>query len=62
MKRKTIELSREVILLADSSKVGKNARGFITPAHKLQRLITDNAASAGEIDRLRQLGVIVDLV
>lgn len=62
MKRKTIELSREVILLADSSKIGKNAAGFVAPISKIHRLITGRAAAPQEIDRLRQLGVVIDLV
>jgi len=62
MKRKAIELSREVILLADSSKVGVNAVGFVAPAAKLHRLITDNAALPEEVAELRQLGVVIELV
>lgn len=62
MKRRAIEAAQQTVLLADSSKVGVVAAGLIAPVQKIHRLITDAKAPAQEIERLRRLGVIVDLV
>ncbi len=62
LKRRAIELARQVILLADSSKVGVKAVGFVAPATSLARLITDANAPETEVAALRQLGVVVELV
>jgi DeoR/GlpR family transcriptional regulator of sugar metabolism len=62
MKRRAIEVAQQTILLVDSSKVGVVAAGLIAPVQKIHRLITDVKAPAQEVERLRQLGVIVDLV
>lgn len=62
LKRKAIEYAVEVILLADSSKVGTRATGFIAPVGRIHRLITDAGAPSGQIEALRNMGVIVDLV
>ncbi|GAB4557277.1 MAG: DeoR/GlpR family DNA-binding transcription regulator [Anaerolineae bacterium] len=61
MKRKAIESAREVILLADSSKVGVVAAGLIAPITKIDRIITDRAAPEAEVGALRRLGVEVNL-
>jgi DeoR family transcriptional regulator of aga operon len=62
LKRKAIELSREVVLLADSSKVGAHATGFIAPAERIDRLVTDYAAAEDQVAALRAAGIAVELV
>jgi DeoR family transcriptional regulator, L-fucose operon activator len=63
LKRKVIELSGEVILVVDSSKIGVAGAGHIVaPAARIHRLITGHEAPSSEIARLRDLGIIVDLV
>jgi DeoR/GlpR family transcriptional regulator of sugar metabolism len=62
MKRKAIETSAQAILLADSSKVGVVAAGQVCPAEKIHRLVTDVKAPLDEIDKIRELGIVVDLV
>lgn len=62
IKQRAIELSHEVILVADSSKIGIVAAGQIVPCMRIQRLITGREADGPEIAKLRDLGVIVDLV
>jgi DeoR/GlpR family transcriptional regulator of sugar metabolism len=62
VKRKAIELSQEVILVADSSKIGTVAAGQVVPAARIHRLITGREAAGPEIAKLRDMGVIVDLV
>jgi DeoR/GlpR family transcriptional regulator of sugar metabolism len=62
IKRRAVEVAREVILLADWSKVGTARTALIAPANKIHRLITDNQAPLAEINALRALGVCVELV
>lgn len=62
MKRQAAVAARTVILLADSSKVGKTAAMRIVPAERIHRLITNLDAPPDEVEALRRLGVIVDLV
>ena len=61
LKRRAIELSREVVLLADSSKVGAHSTGFIAGLDQIDRLITDRAAADEQVAALRDAGVEVDL-
>lgn len=61
LKRRAIELSRQVVLLADSSKVGVRAVGFIAPVGQVDRLITGTAACDEQVAALRAAGVEVDL-
>lgn len=62
MKRRAIEVAREVILVADASKVGVVATGLIVPVSRIHRLVTGRQASADHVARIRNQGVIVDLV
>ena len=62
MKRKAIEAAQQAILLADSSKMGCVAAGMIAPVGKFGRLITGHTAPPEAVEKLRQHGVIVDLV
>jgi DeoR/GlpR family transcriptional regulator of sugar metabolism len=54
-----IERSRQTIVVADSSKIGR--RGFIpiAPATAIDMLVTDEHASADELSALRQAGIDV---
>jgi len=56
-----IERSRQTIVVADSSKIGR--RGFtpIAPATAIDVLVTDAEADAGELSALRQAGVDVHI-
>jgi DeoR family transcriptional regulator of aga operon len=44
--RKMLKQSKQVIVTADSSKLGKVSPAFICPANEIHILITDTAASA----------------
>ncbi len=57
-----IAAAREVTVLADSSKLGRRSLALIADLSKVQRVITDCAASPDDIDRLRQRGVQVIVV
>jgi DeoR family transcriptional regulator of aga operon len=62
LKRKAIELSRETILLADASKVGARATGFIAPVDRIESLITSCDAAEEQVVALRAAGLVVRLV
>lgn len=55
--KKMIESSGEVIITADSGKVGKNVFAKITDASKTDILITTNTENKTELEKLRKLGV-----
>lgn len=59
LNRIMIEISRQVIVLADSSKVKKRSLGVICPLSKVDILITDDGLSPNYRTRLEQLGVEV---
>jgi len=54
-----IEISRQVIVLADSSKVKKRSLAVICPLSKVDILVTDDGLSPDYRTRLEQLGVEV---
>ena len=62
LKRRAMELSRETVLLADASKVGVRAVGFVAPISQIDRLITDAAAAEEQVQALCDSGLLVDLV
>jgi DeoR/GlpR family transcriptional regulator of sugar metabolism len=62
LKRKAIELSRETILLADASKVGARATGFIAGLERITRLVTCCDANEEQVAALRGTGALVDVV
>jgi len=43
--RKMLKQSKQVIVTADSSKLGKVSPAFICPAHEVHILITDTGAT-----------------
>jgi len=57
--RKMIHQAKEVILVADSSKLGKVSPAFICPASAVQRLITDTGASGEQVAAFEVQGVQV---
>jgi DeoR/GlpR family transcriptional regulator of sugar metabolism len=62
IKQRAIEAARETILLADASKIGVVRTALIAPLLKIRRLITDEKAVSEELQRLRLLGLLVDVV
>ena len=54
-----IEISRQIIVLADSSKVKKRSLAVICPLSKVDILVTDDGLDPEYRDRLEQLGVEV---
>ncbi|MGH8268815.1 MAG: DeoR/GlpR family DNA-binding transcription regulator, partial [Steroidobacteraceae bacterium] len=56
---KMIEIARQVIAVADSSKLMRRNISLIAHVEQLDTLITDSAAPASVVDELRQRGVEV---
>jgi DeoR family transcriptional regulator of aga operon len=57
-----IEVSHEVIAVADASKFLRRSLSVIAPVEKIHKLITDKSASPEVVDALRARGVEVILV
>jgi DeoR/GlpR family transcriptional regulator of sugar metabolism len=60
--RRIIENGRELIVLADHTKLGKTAAAFIAPVQVMHTLVTDAQADPETILDLRNLGIQVILV
>ncbi len=54
-----IEISKEVILVADSSKFKRRSLAFICPVNKIDIVVTDEHISREDLNRLADLGVKV---
>lgn len=59
LNRIMIEISREVIVVTDSSKFGKRSLALITPMNKVHTVITDSGISRDDITSLTNAGVHV---
>ena len=57
-----IRISRQVVVVADSSKLIRRNISLIAKVEQLNMLITDTAAPAHAVEQLRQRGVEVQLV
>ena len=60
--RALIERARQVIVVADSSKIGQVAFARICELDEVDELITDDAADPAQIEAIRAAGVAVTLV
>jgi len=57
--RTMIEMSNQVIVLADSSKIGKRSLALICPASKIDVLITDSGITNEQKVSLKNIGIQV---
>ena len=57
-----IQISREVTIVADSSKLGRRSLSIIAKTESVHRIITDTDADPAIVADLRSRGVIVQLV
>ena len=57
--RKMLKQSRQVIVVADSSKLGKVSPAFICPVAEVHKLITDTGATDEAIEPFLRLGIEV---
>jgi DeoR/GlpR family transcriptional regulator of sugar metabolism len=60
--RRMAERARQVILVTDSSKLGRAGFEPIVQVHQIHRLVTDTAAPPALVEELRAEGVQVDCV
>jgi DeoR family transcriptional regulator, fructose operon transcriptional repressor len=60
--RAAVESASEVILLADSSKIGSDSLTPVVPLSKIHKFITDTNAPADFVARMRDMGIEVILV
>jgi DeoR family transcriptional regulator, aga operon transcriptional repressor len=60
--RSMIERARRVVVVTDSSKLGRVAFAQICPIDRVDELITDDAAQAPAIQELRDAGIAVTVV
>jgi DeoR/GlpR family transcriptional regulator of sugar metabolism len=54
--------AEEVVVLADHTKIGVDTMVQTVPAARIDRLVTDEGADPDELARLRERGVVVDVV
>ena len=59
IKRDMIEISSEIILLADSSKIGKVSLASVCPIEKIKKIITDKKINRTFIKKAEKLGIEV---
>ena len=59
LNRVMIEISRQIIVLADSSKIKKRSLGVICPLSKVDILVTDDGLSPEYLTKLEQIGLEV---
>lgn len=59
VKTRMVEFAREVIVVADHSKLGQVTAAAVTPVSRVHTLITDGRASAAQLAPLREAGLTV---
>jgi DeoR/GlpR family transcriptional regulator of sugar metabolism len=62
IKEKMISNSFKVVLVADSSKIFTVKQAFVCPLERIDHFITDDRASAADIQAIRSLGIEVTVV
>lgn len=61
IKRAMIESSETLVVIADSSKLGRTLLGSVAPVDSIGVLVTDHEASPSTVEALRDRGVLVYL-
>jgi DeoR family transcriptional regulator of aga operon len=59
VQRSAIDRAVRIIVMADGSKIGAATNAVVADAERIDTLVTDAAAPAAELDRLRALGMQV---
>lgn len=62
VKRKMMSIASQTVVIADSDKIGRVAFAAAAPVTDARALITDAGAPPDTIERIRELGVRVELV
>ncbi|MEN8138578.1 MAG: DeoR/GlpR family DNA-binding transcription regulator [Bacteroidota bacterium] len=61
LNQQMIESSKEVIVLADSSKFGKKSFGRICEIDQVDHIITDNKISKDIVEKIKSLGITITI-
>jgi len=61
-KRKMIKIAKQVILLADHSKVGKVSQARVGEIAEVNQVILDDAVAEDILNQLKTMGITVHLV
>jgi DeoR family transcriptional regulator of aga operon len=61
LKRMVMEISNEVAVVADGSKIGVVTLGHIAPIEAFQLLITDKSAPVEELEKIEAYGVKIKI-
>jgi len=62
LNRQMINASQKIIVLADSSKLGRKGFGHICPLSNVDVIITDNKASTEMVGAMEEQGIEVEMV
>ncbi|MFS8629471.1 MAG: DeoR/GlpR family DNA-binding transcription regulator [Limnochordales bacterium] len=62
IKQAMVRAAKEVVVVADSSKIGNVAAAYVAPLSAVDMLITDAGADPEELERIRKSGVKVVVV
>lgn len=57
--RRVLDMGRELIVVADHTKLGKVAAAYIAPIERIDTLVTDLSADATLLDQFRAVGINV---
>ena len=57
-----MDVSKEVILLADSTKFGRRSIGVINQVNEIDKIVTDSGVSEEDVKRMDNLGIEVIVV
>jgi len=57
-----MDVSKEIILLADSSKFGRRSMGVINQVNEIDKIVTDSDVSEENVKRMNNLGIEVIIV
>jgi DeoR/GlpR family transcriptional regulator of sugar metabolism len=62
MDRAYVSISKNVIVVADHTKIGRVSKSYTGPVTSVQTIVTSNLASLETVEQLRRQGVEVILV
>lgn len=62
LKRKAMEISHQVAVVVDGSKIGVVTLGRVAPVESAHHLVTDKSAPARELEEIAALGVEIKMV
>ena len=61
VKKKMINIASEIIIICDSSKIGRNSFVQVQPITGIDRIITDEGINKHDMDKFMEAGVLIDI-